>query len=232
MMLNFGLIIINIAGGLAPRLSWRKKGLCAALALFLALAFSGPALAEVGKGTMQIGLSTHYVWPQMDVKDFEPNYDWGLVFHYWLNRTTTIMVGFEQLEFEVPFEVDGEDEDLGFSTGVLELGVRYQARVDLLAKPYVEAGLGYQTWTIDPGADFLDSRNGGRVIYFAGAGLSGQLGYWFAASLNLRYFYMPMNDEIEREAVSVGVDTYAVDEDPLENLGFFSAGVELVWRFK
>jgi len=234
-MLNFDLIIVSmkrIGGRGSARRSGRANGVLAALALFMALAFSCPALAELSKGTMQVGLSTHYLWPQMDVSEFEPNYDWGLVFHYWLNRTTTIMVGFEQLEFDAPFEVDGEDEGLSFSTGVLELGIRYQARVDLWAKPYFEAGIGYHTWTIDPGADFLDSRTGGRIAYFAGTGLAVQLGYSFAAGVNLRYLYMPMSDAIEREAVSTGGGGYLVEEDPLENPGFLSAGVEIVWRFK
>jgi len=198
--------------------------------LIIAVLPAGNASAQ--KGAMQIGLAGHYVWPSMDVAELGPAPAYGIVFHYWLNDTTSIMGSFEQYQFTTDIDVDGSDEDMIYSTSIIEVGVRYHFMVDLFAKPYVEGGVGYQLWITDPDVDFIDGRNGGSIAYFAGAGFDYVFRKSLTISLGGRYHYMPMSEKIEDEATMISPDVYEVDKTKLENVGYAQAVIEFAWRFK
>jgi opacity protein-like surface antigen len=219
-MFKFSLIMERMGAGLA------------AAALLAALFPGSPARAEAAKGTMQIGLASHYVWPQADADRLEPAADYGVIFHYWLNSTTSIMAGVDMLSFHAPLEVDLKDEGLTFSTTTIMAGVRYNPRIDLWIRPYAELGLGYQSWQIKPGPSGITSRSGSSVLYFAGAGLSYDFRQAFTAGLNLRYIYFPMNEGLDVSAVHKTGKKYDVTRDTFNDVGFLTAGVELVWKFK
>jgi opacity protein-like surface antigen len=208
----------------------KKKA--AALAAALLLLASAPALAEGGKGTMQIGLSCHYLWPQGDASVFDPAPEYGAIFHYWLNTTTSIMAGVEMISLTAPLEVNGNNEGLNFNTYALMAGGRYQPKLDFRVKPYVELGVGYQNWTLNPDPSFIDSRSGASVLYFAGGGLNYDFRHVLTAGLNVRYLYYPMIERLEREAVPRAGGRYNVISEPFKNVGFVTAGFELVWKFK
>lgn len=235
--MKFMLNLTSIALKRACRRSAGKRGAAGRMVFMAALFFmvvmlvAHPAVAE-GKGSMQIGLAVHYLTPCRDASDFEPDPGYGAVFNYWLNSTTTILVTVEQLSFHVPLEVDGDDEGSRFTATVLGAGIRYHPELDLWIDPYFEAGLAYQSWSIDPSPRFIDARNGGSVAYFAGAGLNHEIRHSVTAGLNLRYYYLPMQEQIEREAVSFPGGGHHVTRAPLRELGFLSAGIEVEWRFK
>ena len=207
-----------------------RKGAAAALIAALLLGFA--ARAEGGKGTMQIGLSSHYLGPQADAHPLDPAFDYGVIFHYWLNSTTSILAGMEMLTLDGPFLVDGKDKGISFTATALLAGVRYNPRIDLWLRPYGEAGLGYQSWQTKPGQDQIPSRSGSSVLYFAGAGLSYDFRHALTAGVNARYLYFPMQESLESSAVQKTGKKYDVTRDRFENVGFVTAGVELVWRFK
>lgn len=227
-MLNLCSIENNAIKG-APGPARHRRYWTMLLFLF-SLLICSPSLAE--RGAMEIGLSSHYSWPQMDVDEFDPALDYGFIFHYWLNDTTSFQAGFEQLAFEGPLKVDGKDKGMVFDVGVIELGIRYRPEVDFLFKPYLEGGFGYQFWSTKPGASIIESRNGGTIAYFAGTGLEYEFYHTVTAGLNLRYRYMPMNEKLEEEAITIGPNLYDVKDTKLEMAGYPSAGFELVWRFK
>ncbi|HUT54260.1 MAG TPA: outer membrane beta-barrel protein [bacterium] len=204
----------------------------AAAVLLAALAVGAPARADGGKGAMQIGLSSHCLWPQADADSLDPAFDYGVIFHYWLNSTTSIMAGVEMLSLNAPLLVDGKDEGITFSTTALMAGVRYRPKIDLWLRPYAELGVGYQSWQTNPGLSELKSRSGSSVLYFAGGGLSYDFRHALTAGVNVRYLYFPMNENLESRALHKTGKKYNVTTDPFENVGFVTAGVELVWKFK
>lgn len=204
----------------------RKWAAVAAILFFLFL----PLTSRAEKGTMQIGLASHWAAPQMDLSELDPGLAYGLIFHYWLNDTTTIVVGYEEFRFDGPLEIDGEDEGLEFTTNVIMFGARYRPEVDFFLGPYLEMGVGYQTWKVNP--DPLDSRSGGTMAYLAGVGIEQDILHAVTLSAGLRYLYMPMGEKIETEATMVAADTYEVEKDELVDGGYITAGVELVWKFK
>jgi len=205
-------------------------------ALVVALGWPGAALAE-GKGSIEFGLSSHFNVPVADAADFDPalnnNYV-GLIFHYWLNDTTSVMAGLSELSFPASIEVNGSGEEFRYGTWVLFGGVRYRPELDIIARPYIEAGLGYQSWRTYDVPDMIDERSGGALAYYAGAGLEYDLLHTMTAGLNLRYLYTPMNDRIETEAVSdpLNPGIWDVEKSPLEQVGFVSVGIELTYRFR
>lgn len=216
---------IKGASGLA-----RRKRYWTMLLFLFSFLICSPSPAS--RGAMEIGLSSHYAWPQMDMDEFDPAPNYGFFFHYWLNDTTSFELGFEQLAFQGPLKVDGNDKGMVFDVGVILFGIRYRPEVDFLFKPYLEGGFGYQTWKTKPGTSIIEGRNGGTVAYFAGTGLDYEFYHAVTAGLNLRYLYMPMNEKIESEAITIGPDLYDIKDTKLEMAGYPSAGLELVWRFK
>jgi len=202
------------------------------LGCFLLLFFFSPPAFGSSKGAMEIGLSSHYAWPQQDVADLSPGLDYGAVFHYWLTRTTSVLVGLETVTFECPLKVDGRSKRLLFQAVMLELGVRYRPEVDFIFKPYLEAGVGYQFWSTDPSPSFLDSRSGNSLAYFAGLGLEREFAGRFTWGLNLRYHYFPMRENLEREVFTNPDGSYLVEKDAIREVVFVSAGFELTWRFR
>ena len=201
----------------------------ALLALFCLAAF--PAFAEV-RGSMKIGLSTHYVWPTGDADRLDPAADYGVVFHYRLTALTSISAGLEQLSFRAPLKVNGSDKGIQFATTALLAGARFEPKLDLAIRPYAEAGVGYQSWQTHPDPSGMASRSGGGMLYFAGGGLTYDFRHALTASFNLRYLYLPMQEHLEVEAVSKLNGKYRVTSAPFENVGLATAGVELEWRFK
>ncbi len=202
-----------------------------ALIMILALLVSSPVVAG-GKGSMEIGLSSHYCVAFQDADHFEPSIDYGLIFHYWLNDTTTILGGFEQMRFTVPLEVDGSDDDLVFQTGLLYAGVRYRPEIDFFMKPYVGAGIGYQTWNTDTLPSGYDRRDGGSMIYFGDGGLDYEFARVVTLSFNVRYYHLGISDRIESELFTTTTGDYLVDYDPFRSVSLGTAGIELTWRFR
>ena len=196
-----------------------------------AMLISGPAWAY-GKGAMELGLSSHYDWPGMDASVFDPAFDYGLVFHYWLNDRSSIMAGFDQLAFSAPFEVDGSDEGLDYTSSVFMGGLRYRPEMDFALRPYLEGGVGYESWTVKPGGGSLDNRSGSSVAYFAGTGLEYEIRRALTVGVNYRYLFYSMKENLEREAVSVPGGNYDVSKDPFKSVGFGTLGIELTWRIR
>ncbi len=200
---------------------------CFVLAVLTALLMCQPARAE--KGAVHLGLASHFVWPQMDVAEFEPGLSYGAVFHYWLNDTTSIELGYEYMNFKSPLDAGGEGEHISYVTNIIEGGARYRPELDFIMTPFVEAGIGYQFWSTDPGVDFLDSRSGNSVAYFLGSGLVYHFRKLFLASLSVRWHYMPMHEHIVVETDDAGGN---VRERNLRDVSYLSAGIEMVWRLK
>jgi opacity protein-like surface antigen len=185
-----------------------------------------------GKGAMEIGLAAYYGWPTGDAQEFEPNYSYGMVFHYWLNDTSTVLVGWDMMSHEVPFTVDGEDENFLYNALVLYVGARYRPEVDIFFKPYLEGGMGYQMWSTNRVPKMVDEREGSSVAYFAGTGWEYDLAHTFTVGTSFRYYYMVMAEKMEERSVTTGPDSRKKYKDPFVNVGFATAGIELTWRFK
>jgi len=207
------------------------KAVAIGLALFAIIFSAETAQAAKSKGTMEIGLSSHYNIPEQDVEDMDPAMGYGIVFHYWLTSTTTVTGTLDYMSYEWPFEVEGEDEGLDYTTWILGVGVRYRPELDLWIRPYGEAGIGYQTWTSYPGVTGIDSRNGGSVAYYGGLGFDRELFHAFTLGFNARYVYTPMNDRLESEAWRSGGE-YRLDKTPIREVGYVTAGLELTWTFR
>lgn len=201
--------------------------LAAVLALAGATAFAVPARAE--KGAMEIGLAARYAWPQMDLSRLEPGLDYGVIFHYWLNSTTTVDVGIDSLTHRAPLMVDGAEQDLIFQTYVVEVGMRYRPKLDFFLQPFAELGVGYQFWSVDLEPSALDDRSGSAMAYYAGLGLDYPFLGQFSAGIDARYWYLPMQESLEEKVSAIGGDETKTD---LRNAGFLAAGIELTWKFK
>jgi Outer membrane protein beta-barrel domain len=184
------------------------------------------------KGTMEIGLSAHYDIAQGDARDFDPGTSYGIIFHYWLNSTSTIMLAYDQFAFKAPLETDGSDKDMNYNIQALEAGWRYHPEIDLFMKPYVEVGFGYHNWYLDPGWSVIDNREGSSFLYFLGLGLSYELRHKMTISANTRYYYMAMNENIETRATETGPGIYEIDKDPLKDVRYLAAGIEFTWKIK
>ena len=182
------------------------------------------------KGAMEIGLAAHYDLAQGDALEFDPGTSYGVIFHYWLNSTSTIMLGFEQFAFQAPLEVDGSDKDMDYNISALEVGWRHRPKVDLFVKPYFEVGFGYHNWYLQSP---VEDREGSSVLYFLGLGLEYEIRHQLTISANTRYYYMAMNENIETEAISIGPGIYDdIDDAPLKDVRFLGTGIELTWKIK
>jgi len=199
--------------------------------LFIYLLLS-PLPCRAEKGAMQIGLASYYAAPRFDLEGQDPAVSYGIMFHYWLNDTTSVELGFEYLNFPGPMEVDGEDEGINWVSQVLGVGLRYRPELDFFLDPYAELMFGYQFWNTVPGDEIIDSRNGGSVAYLAGAGLEYNFRHNLVLSMGARFRYLPMREDIEREVRTIAPETYSVEEDELFDVGFLTGGIELVWRFR
>ncbi len=235
-MLNLDTIIFNkkgeAMGELVDRVLARRPA-AMVLAVFFCL-FMGafPALAGE-KGAMEIGLSWHYPMAQGDASELESGMAYGAMFQYWLNSTSTIVVGLDHLSFEVPFTLDGEDVGGTYVSNVIHFGLRYRPELDLWIRPYAEAGLGIQFWNLEYDAAYVDRGGGGSIAYWAGAGLEYEFLEDFALGLNARYYYTPLDDNMEYAAETMpSRDKFFIHRDELKSVGFFEAGVEITWKFK
>jgi opacity protein-like surface antigen len=185
-----------------------------------------------GKGVIEVGLASHYNWGAADAAEFEPNISYGLIVHYWLNDTTSIMGGFDQMKFQVPFTVNGTDKPYLYTANVLYLGCRYRPKIDFFLAPYLELGVGYQSWNIDQVHTPLELRRGSSVMYLVGAGVEYDLLHTVTVSANLRYYDMVMREHLDTEAHTQLSGKLHADSAPFENVGFTAAGIELTWRFR
>lgn len=208
-----------------------KTAIFAALAMALATLAGGTARAE-GKGSMEIGLASHYNFPTLDAAEFEPNYDFGVIFHYWLNDETSLMAGFNQMTFLVPIKVQGDDDDFLYNSGVIFGGFRHRPEVDFFVSPYFELGLGYQTWQTAESPSAFDDRDGSSIAYYGGFGWDYDILHTVTLTTSFRYLHMAMEERIERKAYLNQNGGWEVDKEDLKGFGVYSAGIELTWRFK
>jgi opacity protein-like surface antigen len=210
----------------------RRWGGMIAAALFLAAALAPAAGRAGGKGVIEIGLTSHYNWGAGDAQDFDPSLSYGLIFHYWLNDTTSIMAGFDQLHFNIPFEVNGNAKDYAYNASLIYGGLRYRPKLDFFLTPYLEVGLGYQTWNITDVSSPLKTRGGGSAVYEAATGIEYDVLHSVTVSLNLRYYDLMMNERLATQATTRPSGKTKAEYRPLENVGVTAAGIELCWRFR
>jgi hypothetical protein len=195
------------------------------------LAWLGAGPAWGGTDNIELGLHYNWTWPQFDAARMQPGRSFGLLFHYWLNDTTTIDAAVDQ--FDNVWKVDGPGgpADLDFRMYLVTAGARYSPEVDFFLSPYFGGGLGYQLWNTTSTIQGVKDRKGSGLAYYLMTGADYRITPRLAVGPWLRFVYVPMHDRFE-DSVRVSGGKTLVDKTRIEQTGFVTAGLAVTVQIK
>ena len=195
----------------------------------LALVWAGPAWS--GTDNIELGLHYNWTWPQMDAAHMRQGQSFGLLFHYWLNDTTTIDGAVDQLDNVWKVSEPHGSSDLDFKMYLLSAGVRYSPELDFFLSPYFGGGLAYQLWNTTSSAPGVQDHKGSGVAFYVTGGAEYRISPRVAVGPCLRFVYVPFKDRLETSVREIGGRKF-VDKTHLTQVGFLVTGVNFTVQIK